>query len=448
MSPPAIRVENLGKRYRIGLRERQADTFVEALANFAAAPFRRLRKLREQTEGEDIFWALRDVSFNVQPGEVVGVIGRNGAGKSTLLKILSRITEPTAGRAELRGVVGSLLEVGTGFHPELTGRENIFLNGAILGMKHAEIRRVFDEIVAFSEIERFLDTPVKRYSSGMYVRLAFAVAAHLRPEILIVDEVLAVGDAQFQRKCLGKMGDVARGGRTVLFVSHNMRAVSSLCSRAILLEGGRLIADDEAPGVVEQYLSGVREVGESCSSDVHFTPRDDAVAQVTRVTLRNADEEPAGRFAITEPVSVEVEFVIRQDVPNLVLVMQVRSALDDILWISTDVDHQNRAGGTVRSVFPRKAGVYRARTTLPPDVLNQGEYGLVINLTMPREGAVDSVRGPRFELADVNTFAVAPFQKSRPGMLIMPLNWELRYAEQTDVESTVGEPAAVARVAP
>jgi len=255
MSKPAIIVENLSKRYRIGLKEKANRTFGEALYDTVAAPFRRLKNLgHAQADGEDTFWALKDVSFEVQPGEVVGIIGRNGAGKSTLLKVLSRITEPTSGRAVIHGRVGSLLEVGTGFHPELTGRENIYLNGAILGMKRAEITRKFDEIVAFSEIEKFLDTPVKRYSSGMYVRLAFAVAAHLEPEILIVDEVLAVGDVEFQRKCLGKMKDVAGCGRTVLFVSHQMNAVESLCTKALILSEGRVAASGLAGEVVRDYL--------------------------------------------------------------------------------------------------------------------------------------------------------------------------------------------------
>ena len=232
----AIIVENLGKRYVIGHQVRH-DTLRDSLAHGARNLLGSLRRSTRTTQEE--FWALRDVSFKVEPGEVVGIIGRNGAGKSTLLKILSRITEPTQGRITLKGRVASLLEVGTGFHPELTGRENIYLNGAILGMSRAEIRAKFDEIVAFSEVERFLDTPVKRYSSGMYVRLAFAVAAHLDPEILIVDEVLAVGDQQFQRKCLGKMREVSGGGRTVLFVSHNLAAVRSLCTKALLLESGR-----------------------------------------------------------------------------------------------------------------------------------------------------------------------------------------------------------------
>ena len=255
MSQPVVIADGLGKRYRIGLREQQSTTFREAAVKTMSAPLRRFRQLREVEDGDDLFWALKDVSFEVERGEVVGLIGRNGAGKSTLLKIFSRITDPTLGEARLRGRVASLLEVGTGFHQELSGRENLYLNGAILGMKKSEINRKFDEIVAFAEIERFLDTPVKRYSSGMYVRLAFAIAAHLDPEILIVDEVLAVGDADFQKKCLGKMKDVARGeGRTVLFVSHNMMAVRSLCSRAIVLSKGKVSYLGRTEDSVAHYL--------------------------------------------------------------------------------------------------------------------------------------------------------------------------------------------------
>ncbi len=255
MTDIAIRVENLGKMYRIGTEDRRPATFWQAARQLAASPFAYLQRItRPPTEAETL-WALKDVSFEVQRGEVVGIIGRNGAGKSTLLKILSRITEPTHGHAQIHGRVGSLLEVGTGFHPELTGRENIYLNGAILGMKRVEIDRKFDEIVAFAEIERFLDTPVKRYSSGMYVRLAFAVAAHLEPEILLVDEVLAVGDVAFQKKCLGKMQDVAKEGRTVIFVSHNMGAVSQLCERAILLDSGTVKSIGDVDKVISEHIN-------------------------------------------------------------------------------------------------------------------------------------------------------------------------------------------------
>ena len=300
MSDVAITVENLGKSYRIGAGPRH-DTLRDAVAA-------RLRRRRDrgsrtiddrspgglspsaQSSGSETFWALRDVSFEVKSGEVMGVIGRNGAGKSTLLKILSRITEPTTGQAVIRGRVGSLLEVGTGFHPELTGRENIYLNGAILGMHRSEIDRRFDEIVAFSEIERFLDTPVKRYSSGMYVRLAFAVAAHLDPEVLIVDEVLAVGDAAFQKKCLGKMGDVAGEGRTVLFVSHNMAAVENLCQRSLLLSEGRVVCAGPTSGVVSYYQSQTLVSASTVPVRERSDRGGDGSVWVTGLSVRSARE--------------------------------------------------------------------------------------------------------------------------------------------------------------
>jgi len=255
MTEPAIKVEGVSKRYRIGARQAPYRTLREVLADVAAAPLRRLRRMGGAPAPEETIWALKDVSFEVAQGEVVGIIGPNGAGKTTLLKILSRITEPTEGRAEIRGRVGSLLEVGTGFHPELTGRENVYLSGAILGMTRREINVRFDEIADFSGVEQFLDTPVKHYSSGMLVRLGFAVAAHLDPEVLLVDEVLAVGDAAFQKKCLGRMDEVARGGRTVLLVSHNMAAVRSLCQRAVLLHEGRVKKIGSPADTIEEYVS-------------------------------------------------------------------------------------------------------------------------------------------------------------------------------------------------
>jgi lipopolysaccharide transport system ATP-binding protein len=256
---PIIRVENISKKYRLGARSAAATTLRESVAGVLRAPLVSLKRRGGASRHDETLWALRDVSFEVHPGEIVGVIGRNGAGKSTLLKILSRITEPTGGRAELYGRASSLLEVGTGFHPELSGRENIFLNGAILGMKRGDIKRRFDSIVAFAEVERFIDTPVKHYSSGMHMRLAFAVAAHLEPEILIVDEVLAVGDAQFQKKCLSRMGAVAEEGRTVLFVSHNMAAVSHLCRRGLVLEQGHVAYAGTQAEAVAHYLTNCRK---------------------------------------------------------------------------------------------------------------------------------------------------------------------------------------------
>ncbi len=288
MSGVAVRAENLGKLYRLGHRERYS-TLRDAIARALAAPFGRAGNGGKPAS--EFIWALKQVSFEIKFGEVVGIIGGNGAGKSTLLKILSRITEPTEGEAAIYGRVGSLLEVGTGFHPELTGRENIFLNGAILGMKRTEIERKFDEIVGFAEVERFIDTPVKHYSSGMYMRLAFAVAAHLEPEILIVDEVLAVGDAAFQKKCLGKMGEVAKEGRTVLFVSHNLGAVNALCQKALHLEQGSVLRMGEASQIVEAYLA--RQIGQNAGHKEWFGVDRDVLNtqiegfQITEILLCN-----------------------------------------------------------------------------------------------------------------------------------------------------------------
>lgn len=305
MSNVVIHVEELGKRYRIG-QQQNNRTLRDALVDKAASVPRRLLRNGRQGVADNSIWALRDVSFEVKQGEVLGIIGRNGAGKSTLLKILSRITKPTTGCVKIRGRVGSLLEVGTGFHPELTGRENIYLNGAILGMRKVEIDRKFDEVVAFAEIERFLDTPVKRYSSGMYVRLAFAVAAHLEPEILVVDEVLAVGDAAFQKKCLGKMSDVASGGRTVLFVSHNMNAVQRLCSHAVLLEQGQLVAAGQTEDVVNLYLANSVSHSPNTWIDVsHLNRRGTGQARVSTLRFSSCDKAydfhlyPGGPLEIT-----------------------------------------------------------------------------------------------------------------------------------------------------
>jgi lipopolysaccharide transport system ATP-binding protein len=316
MSDVAIRIDGLGKKYRI--RHQEADRYIalrDVLSDRARGLFRKRRFGRPPL---DDFWALKDVSFEVKPGEVTGVIGRNGAGKSTLLKVISRITEPTAGRIELTGRVASMLEVGTGFHPELTGRENIFLNGAILGMRHAEIKRRFDEIVAFSEVEKFLDTPVKRFSSGMYVRLAFAVAAHLHTEILIVDEVLAVGDAEFQRKCLGRMTEVAQGGRTVLFVSHNMAAIRRLTQRCIVLDQGRLKCDAPPQEAIEYYLKEASEgVAEGCF--IRTAPRPaDKPFYIERVATAGApDGEPTAKFDCDQPIYIAIDYDAARPVGGL-----------------------------------------------------------------------------------------------------------------------------------
>ena len=334
---PAIRVESLAKRYAIGAqRSEKYQTLRESLVDAVAAPFRRLRRVgkdAEQSGSRTEFWALRDVSFEVQPGEVVGIIGRNGAGKSTLLKILSRIVEPTTGRAEIRGRVGSLLEVGTGFHPELTGRENIFLNGAILGMSRNEIGKKFDEIVAFSEIERFLDTPVKRYSSGMYVRLAFAVAAHLEPELLIVDEVLAVGDAQFQRKCIGKMTEVGRGGQTVLFVSHNVAAIESLCDRCVLLKEGRVQAIGDTKTILAQYQDDQIVPGAGhIDLRTHRGRTSESLILMDEITLVSGGREAITSLPMGSPLDIRVKFSVEQESFRPVLGVVIKTHLGTPLF--------------------------------------------------------------------------------------------------------------------
>ncbi len=314
MSDVAIRIHNLSKQFRLGARRARYNTLRETLAEIGKLPFRLARKTQQQgrrarSNNNNHFWALKDVSFEVNTGQVVGIVGRNGAGKSTLLKILSRISEPTEGFAEMYGRTGSLLEVGTGFHPELTGRENIFLNGAILGMTKSEISRSFDEIVAFSEVEEFIDTPVKHYSTGMYLRLAFAVAAQLEPEILLMDEVLAVGDAAFQRKCLGKMGAVARQGRTVLFVSHNMAAIRDLCSRAIWMENGMVAADGDVNEVVKKYLNAMAD------GEFQFVNKDLDFA-VDQVILKNASGDAVRQLSPGEDLRVEVAFRAEKPIRN------------------------------------------------------------------------------------------------------------------------------------
>jgi lipopolysaccharide transport system ATP-binding protein len=388
VSKPAIVVENLSKAYRIGQRAasggRDYRTFRDAMIDAAKAPFRRLRQLgRDDTTGDDTFWALKDVSFEVQPGEVVGIIGRNGAGKSTLLKILSRITEPTGGRATLRGRVASLLEVGTGFHAELTGRENIYLNGAILGMKKAEIASKFDEIVAFSEIDTFLDTPVKKYSSGMYVRLAFAVAAYLEPEILVVDEVLAVGDTEFQKKCLGKMQEVAHGhGRTVLFVSHNMGAVRRLCSRAVVLTKGAVLIDAATETAVEQYNAGLAQEAGPVSSEgphvLYSNPNDDAGDfAVTKVEVLDSAGRPLPMISTWDRVIFRISYRARRNLAGASVVIEIMSADGEpLLLLSTQPD------GTLPLAF--HIGAQSVECEIDSIPFAAGVYTVGIGLAVPR----------------------------------------------------------------
>jgi len=332
MSDIAIRVQNLSKQYKIAAARRRQDTLRDHIVDGVKSLFRRNG---QPDRGEETIWALKDVSFEVKQGEVVGIIGRNGAGKSTLLKILSRITEPTGGRADIYGRVGSLLEVGTGFDRELTGRENTYLNGAILGMKKAEIDRKFDEIVAFAEVEKFIDTPVKHYSSGMYVRLAFSVAAHLEPEILIVDEVLAVGDAAFQQKCLGKMGDVARQDRTVLFVSHNVAAITALCSTSLLLRDGRLLAQGETERIVMIYLKDLERPSQVPLADRCDRSGNGAVKYVDCTLSHSPLGPPISEFFVGDEMFVTVRLRASQRVKTWVGIVITDATGKKLMYTST-----------------------------------------------------------------------------------------------------------------
>jgi lipopolysaccharide transport system ATP-binding protein len=379
MSDIAIRVENLGKLYRLGPRERYR-TLRDTLADAACSPLRFLSSAaRRDSDARDdqkekYIWALKQVSFEIGRGDVVGIIGRNGAGKSTLLKILSRITEPTEGVVKIKGRVGSLLEVGTGFHPELTGRENIYLNGTILGMRRAEIARKFDEIVAFAEIEEFIDTPVKRYSSGMYMRLAFAVAAHLEPEILLVDEVLAVGDAAFQNKCLGKMSDVARQGRTVLFVSHNMGAITQLCPKAILLQSGRVELFDQSDRVVARYL--VDAV--SARSDVRFDPQanSSSPAILTRFWVADPNGNPVAQANVTREFCIGLAILARRDVGNVDISVRFRNALGQPIFTTNLSD-------STQGLSSLKEGEHSFLIQIPGHLLAPDTYSLIVAIHRP-----------------------------------------------------------------
>jgi len=371
---PIIKVEQLAKSYRIGARQPAYGTLRDTISGAMRAT---LKGLRERREAETI-WALKDVSFEVMPGEVLGIIGQNGAGKSTLLKVLSRITEPTTGRVELYGRVASLLEVGTGFHPELTGRENTYLNGAILGMKRTEIERKFDEIVAFAEIDEFLDTPVKHYSSGMYMRLAFAVAAHLEPEILLIDEVLAVGDVAFQNKCLGKMGEVAKHGRTVLFVSHQMSAIAKLCPKAFLLGHGGIVKAGDTPSVIDYYMNEV-----SAESRGEFRgAQSDKDMFITRAEALDSEGKAKTYFSHTEPIVIAITCRINRWVSNSLLGFFVRDHRGRKVF-TTNNPQWNSLGQNNKDV--------RVTATIPSAFLVPGKYVFTFAVSLPNVGPVDWV---------------------------------------------------------
>jgi lipopolysaccharide transport system ATP-binding protein len=425
VSEAAIQIEKVGKRYKLGHRE-SYRSLRESLVRLGTLPKRLFVGSDRRSSAEDSFWALRDVSFSVQPGEIVGIIGRNGAGKSTLLKILSRITTPTVGRATMRGRVGSLLEVGTGFHPELSGRENIFLNGAILGMKRQETQDRFDEIVAFAEVEKFLDTAVKHYSSGMYMRLAFAVAAHLEPEILLVDEVLAVGDASFQKKCLNKMESVSRHGRTIFFVSHNMPSVTRLCSRAIMLENGTVAQDGAAASVVTAYLrSGLGTSAARIWEDAARAPGN-AVARLRAVRARTQDGETADSFDIRRPIGIEMEYDVLTAGYTLIPNFHLYNEDGICVCIVHDVSLEARR----RS---RDVGRHRAVAWFPGNLLAEGMLTVRTALSTHDPLAV------HFNEADTISFSIVDsldgdsargdYAGPMPGVFRPILSWDTSVAE-------------------
>jgi len=426
----AVQAEGVSKRYRLGERE-SYRALRDVLGGALTAPMRRTRQpTRQRAE----IWALDGVSFVLERGEVLGLIGANGAGKSTLLKVLSRITEPTKGRVVLRGRVGSLLEVGTGFHPELTGRENILLNGTILGMRRAEITRRFDEIVEFAGVEKFLDTPVKRYSSGMQVRLGFAVAAHLEPEILLVDEVLAVGDAEFQQKCLGKMRDVTREGRTVVFVSHNLAAVRALCSRSLVLEGGRLAFDGPTEDAVHQYLghTGVANAAVVGRDKLHLhlaksrLYSDEPFFECTRVAVLDEEGVPTTALRSDETIAIAIDYQVFRSMPALRVLVTLTDE-NQVPVLRTETIDEPSGTGSLRL----EPGSYRSTVTLPRQLFGDAELDLNVSLIAEVNQVVDYAAVVRIEVR----FAGHGANMRGNALLRPPLDWHTELV--SGVESLV-----------
>ena len=435
MEPVVVRVENVCKRYRIGALHPGYQTFRQAVVESAASRLRGLGRGRRGGDEATTLRALDGVSLEVRRGEILGIVGRNGAGKSTLLKILSRITRPSAGRVEIYGRVGSLLEVGTGFHPDLTGRENIFLNGAILGMRKAEIEKKFDEIVAFSELERFVETPVKFYSSGMYVRLAFSVAAHLEPEVLIMDEVLAVGDMAFQQKCLDKMSEVRRQGRTIFFVSHNLPAVTRLCKRAVLLDAGRLLAAGPPQEVVNRYLSSGRKAGaESAWGEGEEAPGG-AVVRLRRARVCDERGETAAAVDVRKPFRVEVTYDVLAEGHALTPVVEFYN--DG----GTEVFGTHDTGAEWRR-RPRPRGRYTSAVHVPGNLLAEGTLVAHVSIMSHFPSTILHARAERavaFQVLDEpgSVSARGDYVGPLPGVVRPLLQWETR-AEGTHLESNAG----------
>lgn len=418
---PIISVNKVSKKYKLGARRVIYDTLRERLTESLRSPFNGATR-RNRNLPDAWMWALRDVSFEVMPGEVVGIIGRNGAGKSTLLKVLSRITEPTAGRVELYGRVGSLLEVGTGFHPELSGRENVYLNGAILGMSRREIGRKFDEIVSFAEIERFLDTAVKHYSTGMYMRLAFAVAAHLEPEILIVDEVLAVGDAAFQKKCLTKMGAAAIEGRTVLFVSHNLAAVRALCTRGVLIDSGRMELDANVEEVITRYLSDHNASESVVVWDPVSAPQNSEI-RFTKAYVLNDRGEFASLLDYRGEFSIAVEYDVLKPIRNLRIGFFLQTVDGTLICGSNDPD--------AWPDIERAPGHYISTCRFPGSTLNTGTYSLIFGSDRPPNPEPLVMTPPCVNFTIEVMEEHGPFNRVLPGVIRPKLNWKVERTTST-----------------
>jgi lipopolysaccharide transport system ATP-binding protein len=425
MNDTVIKVEKLGKRYRVG-QFTGYGTMRDTVANLFSAPFRKAKShaaTKHETPDKYI-WALRDISFEVKRGEALGIIGGNGAGKTTLLRLLTRITEPTEGYAEIRGRVGSLLEVGTGFHPELTGRENIFLNGAVLGMKNREVKREFDNIVEFSGVEQFIDTPLKRYSTGMQMRLAFSIAAHMEPEILLVDEVLAVGDAQFQKKCLGKMEEVGKSGRTVLFVSHNMSAIKRLCSRAILLQKGRLVKEGPPDEVINDYLDTVSEAGGVRVWSAENAPGTDVV--LTSVKIVNENKAAVSSAGVQEPLYLHINYQVKK--PGLSFRCAAMFYTQGVCAF---------ASVEPAEVKRDKAGSYSSILSIPPNLLAEGEYSVGISIFSSQ-----GMKNRYIQVKDAIVFrmfdpmtgdsARGDYVQNLMGVVSPLLNWEMSFNSPQD----------------
>lgn len=423
MSDTIITVENLSKKYTIG-HQKQAryGTFRESLNHMGRGMLQQLRHpLSPNKENIDLeeFWALDHINFEIKQGDRVGIIGRNGAGKSTLLKILSRITEPTSGRVTIKGRVASLLEVGTGFHPELTGRENVFLNGAILGMSRVEIKKKFDEIVDFAEIEKFLDTPVKRYSSGMYVRLAFAVAAHLEPEILLVDEVLSVGDAEFQKKCMGKMEEAGLAGRTIVFVSHNLAAITKICRRCILIDQGRINCDEKAHEVVNAYLN--QNIGNS--SGIVKLQDGNKMVTLNEAAINNSQGDISTHLAVDKNFWVKVEFSVKKSLENAQVAVAITTKNGDVIFVTTNRD----ANPEKNSNLAKKT--YRAKVQIPGNFLNIGTYIVNLRIFSQTKGEKRHLHATALQILRFTiheTGSIASILSDHRGGLVTPiLDWTL-----------------------